>query len=148
MHESQRKLTISWKREAALVVRRSALRQPKLVYVLLCNKQLPYRRGKSRVAYIGTTRTGVFRVAGSVASKADELLRTHGVNELTAWVLTCRGRKRVRSWLELERAFLYCFRQKYGELPHSNKVGGKRPGNAFNYFSRRSVESVLDKFSS
>jgi hypothetical protein len=74
-----RRLSLSLKRDAALTATRVSIGKQKLVYLLISDKRLRYGKSKSRIAYIGTTKRGVGRVAGSVASRADEILSRRGV---------------------------------------------------------------------
>jgi hypothetical protein len=53
-----RRLKLSLKREEAIRVTRVSLGKSKLVYVLVADKPIDYTYGKSRIAYIGTTKKG------------------------------------------------------------------------------------------
>ena len=80
------KLRVKKHKGIALEIRRLAIRTDKLVYALLTNRQLKYRYGKSRVAYIGTTKKGASRIMQSAAKKAGELLELHGIKTLEAHI--------------------------------------------------------------
>ena len=120
----------------------------KLVYVIQANKKLRYKKGTSRVAYIGTTKKGIDRIASSVAGKADNLLKDHGIRELDVRVVTCRPRQKVKTWMKLERALLLCFKQKHGEVPRLNSQGKNMvKDDEFEYFRRQRIQNVLEKLS-
>lgn len=116
----------------------------KLVYVLVADKRLQYPNGKSRIAYIGTTKKGVARIAQSVASRADAILQLSGVRTFRARVLTCRPRQRVKMWHKLERALLITFREQFGEVPRCNSHGKKmKQAGEFDLFARARIREVL-----
>ena len=73
------KLRVKKHKGIALEVHRLAMTVDKLVYVLLTNRKLKYKYGKSRVAYIGTTKNGASRIMQSAATKAGQLLASYGV---------------------------------------------------------------------
>ena len=141
-----RKANISLKRETALTANRILVGNQKLVYVLVGPKAVKYEWGRSRILYIGTTKNGSARVAQSVASRADSILQQHGVRSFEARIVTCRPRRRVKTWLKLERAMLLCFREIYGELPLCN-VSGLKPTDEFSYFKRERVVQVIQELS-
>lgn len=143
-----RRLSLSLKRGAALTATRVSIGKNKLVYVLIADKRLRYQKGKSRVAYIGTTKRGVGRVAGSVAARAEQILGLHGVTAFHARVVTCQPRRNVSTWLKLERALLLSFKQKFGEVPRCNSHGkAMRERDEFRYFNRRGVMNVIEELS-
>ena len=51
-----RRLSLSLKRDHALQATRVSIGKSKLVYLLIADKRLKYKDGKSRIAYIGTTK--------------------------------------------------------------------------------------------
>ena len=141
-----RKLTVSLKRDEALRATRVSIGKNKLVYVLVADKRIKYSGGKSRIAYIGTTKNGVTRIAQSVAFRADDILSLHGVRTFHARIVTCRPRQKVATWRILERAFLLCFRERFGEVPKFNSRGKKmKVTDEFRYFRRAGVDSVIDE---
>ncbi len=143
-----RRANISLKRESALSARRVLIGNQKLVYVLVGPRPIPYEWDRSRILYIGTTRSGSSRVAQSVSSRADQILQQHGVKSFEARIVTCSLRRRVRTWAKLERAMLLCFRELFGELPLCNARGlHMRPTDEFLYFSRERVRQVLHELS-
>ncbi len=112
-----RKLSLSLKNFHAIELTRIAIGNQKLVYVLIANKKFTYPHGpKSAVAYIGTTKKGVGRVAGSAAERGQQILSLHGVKKVTARIVTCAPRQKVKTWLKLERAMLLTFRSEYGAI--------------------------------
>ena len=143
-----RRSPVSLKREAALIARRVILRDEKLVYVLVANKKLQYKTGRSSIAYIGTTKNGGARIAQSVATRAKRILSLHGVTEFQARTVSCKPRQRVKMWHKLERAMLICFKELYGEIPECN-VQGKNfvEVDEFEYFSKVRVKRVLEDLS-
>ena len=143
-----RRATISLKRQVALVARRVLQDHEKLVYVLVADSKIAYAAGRSRIAYIGTTKNGSFRIAQSVAHRAYDILSMHGVYEFEARILTCRPRKHVQTWVKLERALLLEFRELFGEAPRCNTHGkGIAESNEFDLFSRQRVRRIIEDLS-
>jgi hypothetical protein len=127
-------------------VTRLAVGGEKLVYAIAVGRTQKYRYGRSRVVYIGSTGGGIDRIATSAAQKAREVLRLHGVDDFEVRVITCRGRRRVKTWRKLERALLLMFRQQYGEIPHLNRQGkGIRETDEFKIFARERIRKVVDE---
>ena len=140
-----RRLTVSLKRQTAMEVSRVSIGSEKLVYFIVANKKLQYADGRSKVAYIGTTKNGLNRVANSVAFRAPAVLRLHGVDSFEVRIVTCRPRQNVRTWLKLERAFLLTFKELYGEVPKNNTHGrGISEVDEFDYFSRVRLRRILE----
>lgn len=140
------RLKLSLKKEHALEVTRIAIGSQKVVYVLTANKKLKYRLGSSAIAYIGTTKKGVLRIAQSTAAKAEEILGEHGIKKITARVMTCGVRKRVKTWVKLERALLLEFRSTYGEVPKFNSQGSHMQWtDELNYFSRSALAKSIER---
>ena len=120
----------------------------KLVYVLVADKKLKYELGKSRIAYIGTTKKGTARIAQSVAARAEHILGIRVVRAFHARVITCRPRKKVKTWHQLERALLLTFKDMYGEVPTCNTQGKRmRRSKEFNYFAEKGVRLVIEELS-
>jgi hypothetical protein len=143
-----RRLNLSLKREAALTATRVSIGRSKLVYILIADKRLKYLQGKSRIAYIGTTKKGVGRVAGSVASRAEHILSLHGVNSFHARVVTCRPRRNVSTWIKLERALLLAFKERFGTVPECNSHGKQmKERDEFRYFHKHGVEGIIEELS-
>jgi hypothetical protein len=98
---AKNRLTVSLKRQPAFTATRVTIGKDKLVYVLVADKRLSYEEGKSRIAYIGTTKNGASRVASSVAYRAQEILELHGVRSISARIITCKPRQGVETWRKL-----------------------------------------------
>lgn len=140
-----RRLKLSLKRDHALEATRVSIGNLKLVYVLIADKRVRYRDGRSRIVYIGTTKHGARRVAQSIAFRAESIFAMRGVRSFHARVVTCKPRRNVTTWRLLERAFLVSFREKYGEVPKCNKHGKRMTARTvFNYFRKRGVQRVLE----
>ena len=143
-----RRAKISLKREVALTAKRLLIGGKKLVYVLVAPKSVSYRFGQSRIVYIGTTKTGSSRITQSVATRADYILRQHGIKSFDARVITCSPRRRVKMWIKLERALLLTFRELYGELPVCNHRGQcMKAEDEQRYFSREKMVAIIQRLS-
>ncbi len=112
----------------AITVFNSRYLRPRMVYVLRADKLIRYKKGRSRIVYIGETSRGTKRPAGSAASKARMAFRPlHGVGRIDVHPLTFRGKQNVRLWEVLERDLLSTFKDVYGEIPCYNQQGkGKK----------------------
>jgi len=141
-----RRLSLSLKRDEALRATRVSIGRSRLVYVLVADKRLEYPNGRSRIAYIGTTKKGVARIAQSVAFRADKILGLPGVRSFHARIITCKRRQRVSTWKKLERALLLVFREQRGKQPLCNSHGKRiKETDEFRYFAKSGVEHVLDE---
>jgi hypothetical protein len=141
-----RKLHLNLRPNPALTVSRVAIPEAKLVYVLVANKKLKYPFGRSAIAYVGTTKKGLTRIAQSAAKRAEKIVSLHGVRSVSARVVTCARRQNVNSWLKLERAVLLSFRERYGAVPYCNSHGKKMVElDEFEYFSRGAIRRLVDK---
>ncbi len=140
-----RRLSVSLKRGHAMEISRISVGNQKLVYVLLADKKLNYSDGRSRVAYLGTTKNGIDRVANSVAYRAPDVFALRGVQRFEVRVVTCTPRQRVKTWVKLERALLLAFRELYGEVPTLNSHGRKiKETDEFRYFARAQLKTILE----
>jgi hypothetical protein len=54
-----RRLSISLKRGAVMIVDRLSIGDLKLAYVIVADKKVKYASGRARIAYIGTTKNGI-----------------------------------------------------------------------------------------
>jgi hypothetical protein len=143
-----RRLTVSLKRDPALTATRIAIGKSKLVYLLVTDKRLRYSKGRSRIAYIGTTKRGIGRVAGSAAHRAADILALRGVRSFTARIVTCPPRQKIATWTKMERALLITFRERFGDVPHCNSHGKKmRPRDVFQFFQKRRLLTIIDELS-
>ena len=145
---AKRRLNLSLGREHALEATRVSIGKSKLVYLLIADKRLSYECGKSRIAYIGTTRKGTARLTQSVAARADDILGLRGVYSFHVRIVTCRPRQRVKTWLKLERALLLMFKETYGEVPLCNSHGkNMKRTDEFVYFAEYGVRHVIEELS-
>lgn len=131
-----------------MTVYRRILDKSKFVYLLLSNNPHRYARGRSRIVYIGTTRRGVGRVAGSVAQRAEECFDGRGRKRMDVHVVACSPVPGLKSWRLLERALLAEFQSSHLELPVCNAQG---KGYAWNgklqrYLRRERVRKLLEEF--
>lgn len=139
-----KRLTISLKPKYAMQVNRVSIGNKKLVYLIVVKKPLRYPWGRSsRIAYIGTTKKGMARIAQSVAARAGTVLTLYGVREFIVRIVTCPPRPKVKTWDKLETALLITFRAIYGSLPKCN-TKPKRAGDVFDYFKQERLERVLE----
>ncbi|MGA9363103.1 MAG: GIY-YIG nuclease family protein [Bacteroidota bacterium] len=141
-----RRLSLSLKRETAIAATRVTIGKDRLVYVLVADKRLKYNFGKSRIAYIGTTKKGLSRISQSVASRADQILSTPGVRSFSARIVTCKRRRKVKTWHKLERALLLEFKERFQSVPTCNRKGIRmKETDEFRYFSKSAVRNVIDE---
>lgn len=142
------RLTVKLHSGEAMRCNRVALVTDRLVYVLVADKPIRYPGGSSRIAYIGTTSKGAGRVAGSLAHRAYAILERHGVRGFAARIVTCRRRRNVQTWRQLERAMLLHFRDAFDAVPICNVHGGKiRERGEFSLFSRTRVANIVQDLS-
>jgi hypothetical protein len=98
-----RKLKVRPPKQSLLTLTRSHQWTDKMVYILVANKHLKYRNGRSRILYIGTTKKGPDRPAASAVNKASEVFyKLHGVRTIEVHIVTCAPRKAMQSWKHLE----------------------------------------------
>jgi hypothetical protein len=146
MGETTRRLTVSLRKHEAMRVTRVSVHRQKLVYIILADTKFKYHAGKrSRVAYIGTTKNGVNRVAQSAATRTDEILGWRGVESFEVRIVVCQPRRNVKTWRKLERAFLIRFREIYGRVPWCNSHGkNMKEDDEFKYFSKARITTLID----
>jgi hypothetical protein len=143
-----KRLRVSLKRDEALRATRVTIGKMKLVYLLIADKRLKYKTNKSRIAYIGTTKKGVERIAQSVAFRADGILSLPGVHSFHVRIVTCKPRKNVKTWMKLERALLLCFRERFGKVPLCNSHGSRmKVTDEFRYFAKTAIMNVIEDLS-
>lgn len=143
-----KRLRISLKRREAITVDRVSVGKLKLAYIICADKKLRYKEGRSRIAYIGTTKNGIDRVAQSAASRSGAVLRLRGVNRFTVHIVTCTPRTRVKSWHKLERALLLVFKDVFGEVPRRNTHGkNTKWREEKTLFSERRLRTVIEDLS-
>lgn len=145
---AKRRLKLSLVRQPALEATRVSIGKAKLVYLLIADKRLRYEGGKSRIAYIGTTKKGKDRLTQSVAGRADDILGTRGVYSFHVRVVTCRPRQKVKTWIKLERALLIMFKEMFGAVPTCNSHGkNMKRTDEFSYFAEFGVRHVIEELS-
>ncbi len=139
-----KKLKVKWHRTPAIVINRDAFRDSKLVYVARTNKTNKYPWGRSRIAYIGTTKKGARRIASSAATRGADLLYEHGIKHLELNVVTCGKVQNVETWRKLERALIIRFRERYGRIPRANNAGSRmRWKDELKYFKTEKLDEIL-----
>jgi hypothetical protein len=132
------------KAAAAITVTRFALGHDRLVYVFVTDRPLRYPKGRSRIAYIGTTKTGAARISQSVAARSQAILQLHGIRSFEARVLTCKPRRHIKTWFKLERALIVAFRDHFGAVPRCNVKGKKMKANGvLRLFRDQRITEVL-----
>jgi len=109
--------------KSAMTVHRRILTKDRIVYLLVGKKPFKYKRGRSRIAYIGTSRQGAQRIANSAGYRADEVFSKRGSKQMEVFIASCAGIPGLKSWGYLERAFLALFYARYKSLPLCNKRG-------------------------
>lgn len=140
------RLRVSLKPSPAITMRRVALEHERLVYVICADRKLKYAGGYSQIAYIGTTRNGVTRVASSAAYRSWDVLWARGVQSFDVRIVTCRQRKGIRrgSWHRLERAMILGFRELFDEIPLCNVQGsGFEEATEFETFKRSRIHQII-----
>src|SRR5262249_18457195 len=105
----------------AMTIHRRILTKDRIVYLLVGKKPFKYTRGRSRIAYIGTSKRGARRVASSAAYRADEVFSERGSRFMDVFIVSCEARPGLKSWTHLERALLALFVARYQQLPLCNK---------------------------
>lgn len=142
---TKRRLPIKLRRTNALHVTRVIVGDEKCVYVILADKKLRYPRGRSRIAYIGTTRKGAARIAASAAVRSDEVLSLRGVKSMEVRVVSCRPRQRVKTWEKLEAALALAHREVFGAVPKCNKTFHRKQwGDLLDYFAKARLKTILE----
>jgi hypothetical protein len=122
----------------------------RMVYVLRADKPLRYKKGFSRIVYIGETRRGTKRPAGSAASKATRSFGVlRGIRRIDVHPLTFKGKQNVRMWEMLERDLLATFKSALGEIPFYNQQGkGKKFSvDGIKYFRKSRLQKVVNLLS-
>jgi hypothetical protein len=148
MATKPRRLPVRLHRDEALYVTRAATKSSRLVYVFVCDKKVSYPEERSRIAYIGMTKNGVWRVAASIAHRAKKILGTRGIYSFWVQIVTCRAKPGVKSWHKLERAMLLLFKERFGDVPICNEKGkAMKVGDEFSYFAKARIRRVLDDLS-
>lgn len=143
----RRKSRLKVSHSPVITISRNAIQNDKIVYILLANRKKNYRYKGSRVVYIGTTKTGAKRIGYSVVIQGEKILKTHGITEVEAFVVSCRVRRRVKIWKKLESALALTFRKEYGEVPKLNKTfSKKKETDEYTFFTENRLRSILREF--
>ena len=145
-----RRLQIHLNKKLVMMVHRRVLKRKKVVYLLTAVSPVKYRGGRSQIVYIGTTKRGVGRIAGSAAGRAEEIMSARGLKEINVFVISCSSRPGVPTWEWLEDALLAEFRSEYEELPMCNSQGKKKKwtDDLDRMFKRKVISGVLKHFES
>jgi hypothetical protein len=109
----------------AMTVHSRILTKDRIVYLLAGMKPFKYLGGRSRIAYIGTSKRGARRIASSAAFRTDEVFSKRGSRQMEVFIASCSAKPGLKSWKYLERALLAQFLAWYRELPFCNKQGQK-----------------------
>lgn len=143
-----RRATIRRLRGHALHATRMFSQNQQLVYVIQADKKLQYEKGRSRIAYIGTTQKGSGRVAESAAERGSDVLALRGVREFTVRIVTCKGRQGVKMWIKLEHALLWTFLCLFGRVPKCNSPKRTQTeADSYKYFKKRGLARTIDELS-
>lgn len=135
-------------RTPVMEVHRKVLDHQKVVYLLVANRAIKYTRGRSRIAYVGTTSKGIQRVASSVAHRAASILSGHGLSSMKIYIVTCRPQRNVRTWTLLEKALIAQFVQWFWQPPRCNSQGMNFhwTPKLDRYFSKKAIDNILGEF--
>jgi hypothetical protein len=134
----------------AMSILRSRYWTERLVYVLRADKNTGYKKGRSRIVYIGETRRDNRRPASSAARVARAAFGIlPGVRQIDVHPLTFRGKQSVRMWEALEHDLLAMFKHMHGEVPRYNIQGkGKRFAvDEIKLFRKKRLESIIKSLS-
>jgi hypothetical protein len=142
------RLLVHLNKKLVMTVHKRVLKKKKVVYLLTTANPIKYKFGRSKVVYIGTTKKGVGRIAGSAAGRAEKIMSGRGLKELNVFVVSCSPHPGVPSWKRLEDALLAIFLSEYHELPMCNDHGKKKRFNEElqSMFKRPAIEKVLNYF--
>lgn len=135
--------------DPVLTIRRYALTAKTLVYIAVANKKLKYRHASSsRIAYIGTTKNGISRIAQSAAYRASTVLGKHGIYKMDFYFVTCKPIQKLKTWKIFEHALILTFRELFGDTPLCN-IHGKNAQwrNEKKYFSDKKLRTIIEKYS-
>jgi hypothetical protein len=138
----------------ALVVEKHRHWQDKMAYVLCADRRIKsgkngrLKNGGSRIIYIGMTgKLGKQRPAFSLVEKADYAFKLHGVRRVHAHLVTCKPKRNVKTWKELEKALLATFKNEYGDLPKYNDKGEKFSVDRIRDFDPKRIRIIINALS-
>ena len=142
-------LTLKEAKSPAIEIHRQAIKAKKLVYLVVMNKAIKYPHGRSKIAYIGTTASGIDRIASSGAARAKNLLLEHGQKGLKLFVVTCSTRQGLKSGeRKLEAALILNFKREFGQVLKGNTQGKNVSKTAASqWFSEARLRKVIENYS-
>jgi hypothetical protein len=119
-----------------------------LVYILVANKSYKYLSGRrSYIIYIGTTGKGAKRPASSAVSKASQVFyKLHGIKTIEVYLVTCPGRKAMRTWKHLESALIHAFVTLHYQLPRFNKQKPTFDSKKAKLFKLTALRGIIGQF--
>lgn len=150
---ARRRLSQSF--DPVLTIDATRTKVKRLVYLLVANRPVRYGKDYSRIVYIGTTKNGIERIAGSASKRVTEALKKEsGIKRLDAyvvWTSTKRGPQSVHGkplWHILERALILAFKYKYNDDPPRLNIQGRRfrEHNEFDIFAYEAVERIINRY--
>jgi hypothetical protein len=112
-------------------------------------------KGYTRIVYIGTTGSGISRIAGSASVRIKQAIDERtvpGLRRLDAYVVWAKGKRGAQTikgrkfWSILESALLIRFRDKYGEPPALNGTGYMKENGEFEVFSRDTLDRIINRY--
>jgi hypothetical protein len=132
----------------AMSLHRDILKRNKLVYLVVAPRPIPRRNGKSRIAYIGTTKKGAKRIAPSAAARTEDVFDLRGFRRLDVYIVSCKAKPgKVAWWRILERALLAKFFERYWQHPLCNKKGPRAWKDRWSKFFREDrIRNILLAF--
>ena len=147
----KRRLTTKLKPITAITLSRISIKHHRLVYVILASKLFHYKRGDSRIGYIGTTKMGLSRIAASVAARSSVLFGCHGLTKMSVRIVVCTKPSKEgnrKSWFILERAMLLVFHEIYGRVPWCNSPKrAPRKHDVWDRLQKGQVQRIIKRLS-
>ena len=143
-----KRLQVHLNSKQVMTVHRRVLKKKKIVYLLSAASPIKYKGGRSRIVYVGTTKKGVGRIAGSAAARAEDILSTRGLKVVNVFVASRSSRAGLATWRCLEDALLAAFLASYHEPPMCNAQGKKKKWNEEldRLFKWKAINKVLASF--
>lgn len=147
-----RRLALSRRLRPVMFLTRECLAVDELVYVLVADRPVKYKQGRSRIVYVGTTKRGAGRFAASAAENADRIFREYrlGVQRIEVYVVSSQLLPDVATWAELETACLMVFEMDYGPgfngkgpICNDHNHGKAERKDVFRHFKEQSVRRLI-----
>ncbi len=141
--------------EPVLTVDLAATNVQRLVYLLVANKPFWHVKDYTRIVYIGTTGSGISRIAGSASTRikqASDEGTVSGLRRLDAYVVWAKGKRGAQTikgrkfWSILESALLIRFREKYDKPPPLNGTGYMKENGEFAVFRRETIDRIINRY--